>query len=150
MPPRGACSCEWTKKAVTVEKADAVEKAEDAAEKVAVADNPQARVILCTRMAIPTSLSDLRQEFFSTQICWIKSLVARTMAFASGSNALSRNSDSICFVGDSTYFVNTFNENESVNGIFFACALFFASFPLVDSSRLSKRVATCLLGLEVS
>ena len=68
MPPRGACSCEWTKKAVTVEKADAVEKAEDAAEKVAVADNPQARVILCTRVAIPTSLSDLRQKFFSTQI----------------------------------------------------------------------------------
>ena len=68
MQPRGACSCEWTKKAVTVEKADAVEKAkdasekvavavekadavekaEDAAEKVAAADNPRARGILIT------------------------------------------------------------------------------------------------------
>ena len=66
------------------------------------------------------------------------------MAFASGSDALSRNSDSICFVGDSTYFVNTPTENKSVDGILLACALFFASFPLVDSGRPSKRVATCL------
>jgi len=85
MQPRGACSCEWTKKAVTVEKADAVEKAkdasekvavavekadavekaEDAAQKVAVADNPRARVILCTRMAIPTFLSDSCKRSFS-------------------------------------------------------------------------------------
>jgi len=48
MPPRGACSCERTKKAVSVDKAAAVEKAEDAAEMVAAADNPQARGILIT------------------------------------------------------------------------------------------------------
>jgi len=43
--------------------ADAVEKAEDAAEKVAVADNPRARGILCTRMGIPTSLSGFWQSY---------------------------------------------------------------------------------------
>ena len=48
MPPRGAYSCEWTKKAVAVEKAAALEEGEEAAEKVAAVDDPRARGILST------------------------------------------------------------------------------------------------------
>ena len=152
MQTRGACSCEWTKKAVACEKASAVERAGDAVEKVAAADNPRARGILSTRMGSTTTLPDSCKRSCTTSdsalIFWIKSLAARTMAFATGSNAVSCNSDSNCCVGDSTCFVTPHIQNKSVIGEPLACAFFFASFLLVDSGRPSTRVATCLHGFD--
>jgi len=120
MPTRGACSCEWKKKAGAVEKASAVERAGDAVEKVAAADNPRARGILSTRMGSTTTSPDSCKRSSTAGdpalIFWIKSLAARTMAFASGSNAVSCNSDSNCCVGDSTCFVTPPIKNKSVIG----------------------------------
>ena len=148
MTTRGACSCEWTKKALAVEKASAVERAGDAVEKFATA----AHGFLSTRMGSTTTSPNSCKRSSTTAdsvlIFWIKSLAARTMAVASGSNAVSCNSDSNCCVGDSTCFVTPHIQNKSVIGEPLACAFFFASFLLVDSGRPSTRVATCLHGFD--